>query len=151
MAHPELLLESQVCFRVYALEREILAAYRPHLERLGLTYPQYLAMLALWERREASVGEVCGALGLDTGTVSPLLKRLEEKGLVERRRSPEDERSVSVRLTRKGEALEARALGIPRALAGCIFGGEDAAGEYETLRGSLDLALARLRRSGKAG
>lgn len=147
MAHPELLLENQICFRVYALEKEILAAYRPHLDILGLTYPQYLAMLALWERQRATVGEICEALGLDTGTVSPLLKRLEAMGLVERQREPEDERTVRVSLTASGSALEEEARKIPGALASCLFQGEgeNAEDNYAQLRDALDAALSKLR------
>lgn len=147
MAHPELLLENQICFRVYALEKEILSAYRPHLDVLGLTYPQYLAMLVLWEKRRATVGEVCEALGLDTGTVSPLLKRIEAMGLVERQRDPEDERTVRVSLTASGKALEEEARKVPAALASCLFQGEgeDAAENYGRLKDALDAALAKLR------
>lgn len=147
MAHPELLLENQICFRVYALEKEILTAYRPHLDVLGLTYPQYLAMLVLWERRKATVGEVCDALGLDTGTVSPLLKRIEAMGLVERQRDSKDERTVWVSLTASGKALEEEARKIPSALAACLFQGEgeDAGENYARLRDALDAALEKLR------
>ena len=144
MAHPELLLGNQVCFRVYSLERRITAAYKPLLKRLGLTYTQYVAMLVLWERREADVGELCSELGLDTGTVSPLLKRLEAAGLVERRRSELDERSVRISLTDRGRRLEEKALAVPRQLASCLFGGPDAVAEYRELRDSLDRAIARL-------
>ncbi|MDD4574409.1 MAG: MarR family transcriptional regulator, partial [Sphaerochaeta sp.] len=77
MAHPQLMLSNQLCFRFYALERELMAAYRPLLDQLGLTYAQYITMLYLWEHKKATVGELCSALSLDTGTVSPLLKRLE--------------------------------------------------------------------------
>jgi DNA-binding MarR family transcriptional regulator len=93
------------------------AVYRPKLDRLGLTYPQYLVMLALWERDERSVGDVCQALDLDSGTLSPLLKRLEAAGLVERRRSAADERRVDIRLTERGRALRAEAGDIPAQMA----------------------------------
>lgn len=152
MAHTELILGNQICFRVYSLERRITAAYKPLLKRLGLTYPQYIAMLVLWEKRETDVGELCSELGLDTGTVSPLLKRLESAGLVERRRSELDERSVRVRLTERGRKLEEKALAVPRQLASCLFGGPAAEAEYLELRRSLDRALARLGESrGKGG
>jgi len=151
MAHEELLLENQICFRVYSLEKEIQAAYRPILEELGLTYAQYITMLVLWEKREASVGEVCAALSLDTGTVSPLLKRLEASGLIRRRRAQEDERTVMVSLSPEGEALEERARRVPGALVSCLFPqggageGSEAATLYLELRRVLDGALARLR------
>ncbi|AXK88219.1 MarR family transcriptional regulator [Nocardia farcinica] len=113
----ELALDQQVCFPLYAASRAMTAVYRPLLEGLGLTYPQYLVMLVLWERDGRSVGELCQELALDTGTVSPLLKRLAASGLVERVRSTADERRVEIRLTDRGRALRARACDIPRELA----------------------------------
>ncbi|NKY28414.1 MarR family winged helix-turn-helix transcriptional regulator [Nocardia gamkensis] len=112
-----LTLDEQLCFPLYAASRAMTAVYRPKLERLGLTYPQYLVMLALWERDERSVGDVCQALDLDSGTLSPLLKRLEGAGLVERRRSAGDERRVDIRLTERGRALRAQAGDIPAQMA----------------------------------
>ena len=109
MSYPELLLSNQLCFLVHRLDLAMAAKYRPVLAPLGLTYGQYLAMLALWEHRELGVGELCELLRLDSGTVSPLLKRLEAAGLVKRERRAEDERSVAVRLTSAGAALEGRA------------------------------------------
>jgi DNA-binding MarR family transcriptional regulator len=112
-----LTLDEQLCFPLYAASRAMTAVYRPKLERLGLTYPQYLVMLALWERDERSVGDVCQALDLDSGTLSPLLKRLEGAGLIERRRSAADERRVDIRLTERGRALRAEAGDIPAQMA----------------------------------
>ncbi|MBF6220129.1 MarR family transcriptional regulator [Nocardia abscessus] len=112
-----LTLDEQLCFPLYAASRAMTAVYRPKLDRLGLTYPQYLVMLALWERDERSVGDVCQALDLDSGTLSPLLKRLEAAGLVERRRSAADERRVDIRLTERGRALRAEAGDIPAEMA----------------------------------
>jgi MarR family transcriptional regulator, organic hydroperoxide resistance regulator len=112
-----LTLDEQLCFPLYAASRAMTAVYRPKLERLGLTYPQYLVMLALWERDERSVGDVCQALDLDSGTLSPLLKRLEAAGLIERRRSAADERRVDIRLTERGRALRAEAGDIPAQMA----------------------------------
>jgi DNA-binding MarR family transcriptional regulator len=137
----ELLLDNQLCFLVRRLDLAIAAKYRPLLARLGLTYGQYLAMLALWERGELGVGELCALLRLDTGTVSPLLKRLEAAGLVTRERRAEDERSVAVRLTEAGAALEAEARKVPAALAGCLVA--DAA-DYLEMRGTLERMLSRL-------
>ncbi|MFE5083763.1 MarR family winged helix-turn-helix transcriptional regulator [Streptomyces mirabilis] len=111
-----LFLDDQLCFALYAAQRAVTAAYRPLLEELGLTYPQYLVLLFLWERGETTVKELAGALRLDYGTVSPLLKRLESAGLVRRDRSSRDERSVLVAVTGRGEALRERAAGVPRAL-----------------------------------
>ena len=141
MAHPELLLSNQLCFLVHRLDRAIVGRYRPLLSRLGLTYPQYLTMLALWERDGPGVGELCARLDLDTGTVSPLLKRLEALGLVERRRSGTDERSVSVNLTAAGRALEEKALSIPGAMAGCLLAGPE---EYRELMQRLGALVDRL-------
>ncbi|MFB7336409.1 MarR family winged helix-turn-helix transcriptional regulator [Streptomyces adustus] len=126
MTHPEdadtgpdaepLLLDDQLCFALYAAQRAVTAAYRPLLDELGLTYPQYLVLLVLWERGEITVKELTEALRLDYGTVSPLLKRLESAGLVRRERSAHDERSVLVAVTGRGEALRERAARLPGAL-----------------------------------
>src|SRR6478609_1744136 len=110
-------LDRQVCFALYSASRAATAVYRPVLDELGLTYPQYLVMLVLWESEPRGVKELGGELGLDSGTLSPLLKRLESLGFVERRRSGEDERRVEVFLTAAGTALSARATGIPQRLA----------------------------------
>jgi DNA-binding MarR family transcriptional regulator len=127
-------LNRQVCFAMYSASRAATAVYRPMLEELGLTYPQYLAMLVLWEAEPRSVRDLGEELGLDSGTLSPLLKRLESLGFVERRRSAEDERRVEIFLTDAGAALRARAGGIPQRLA-------DAAGltpaELDQLRETL--------------
>ena len=111
-----LLLDDQLCFALYAAQRAVTAAYRPLLEDLGLTYPQYLVLLVLWERGEITVKELAGALRLDYGTVSPLLKRLESAGLVRRERSESDERSVLIACTVRGEELKERAARVPGAL-----------------------------------
>ncbi|MGC5037402.1 MULTISPECIES: MarR family winged helix-turn-helix transcriptional regulator [unclassified Streptomyces] len=111
-----LLLDQQLCFALYAAQRAVTAAYRPLLDDLGLTYPQYLVLLVLWERGETSVKELAAALRLDYGTVSPLLKRLESAGLVRRERSARDERSVRVAPTGRGEELRERAARVPGAL-----------------------------------
>ncbi|MGX1561257.1 MarR family winged helix-turn-helix transcriptional regulator [Streptomyces sp. NPDC055506] len=111
-----LLLDEQLCFALYAAQRAVTAAYRPLLDRLGLTYPQYLVLLVLWERGETTVKELAAALRLDYGTVSPLLKRLEAAGLLRRERSARDERSVLVAVTGRGEELRERATCVPGAL-----------------------------------
>ena len=101
-------LDDQLCFALYTASRAIMGRYRPLLDALGLTYPQYLVMLVLWERGDCSVTGIGNALKLETGTLSPLLKRLEAAGLVTRTRRHGDERSVVVSLTPAGRALEAR-------------------------------------------
>ncbi|MDT0197108.1 MarR family transcriptional regulator [Arthrobacter sp. AB6] len=110
-------LDRQVCFALYSASRAATAVYRPVLEELGLTYPQYLVMLVLWENEPRGVKEIGEELGLDSGTLSPLLKRLEALGLVERRRSGEDERRVAIHLTSAGRELSAKAGAIPQRLA----------------------------------
>ncbi|MFJ9774679.1 MarR family winged helix-turn-helix transcriptional regulator [Kitasatospora sp. NPDC101157] len=117
MADEELLrLDQQICFSLNAASRAFGGVYRVLLRDLGLTYPQYLVMLVLWEDGELPVKRIGERLRLDSGTLSPLLKRLEAAGLVRRERSQEDERSVSVTLTAEGSALRARAGQVPRRL-----------------------------------
>jgi DNA-binding MarR family transcriptional regulator len=109
-------LDQQLCFALYSASGLMTRLYRPLLEPLGLTYPQYLAMLALWERAPSTVGALGGALGLDSATLTPLLKRLEVNGLVTRRRDPLDERRVLVEPTEKGQALREQASSVPAAM-----------------------------------
>ena len=109
-------LDRQVCFALAVAARNVIALYRPVLEPMGLTHPQYLVMLALWERAPLSVKDLAGLLALDPGTLSPLLKRLESAGLVVRRRSTEDERVLAVTLTEEGAALRAQAEQVPPAI-----------------------------------
>ena len=109
-------LDRQVCFALSMAARNVVALYRPLLEPMGLTHPQYLVMLALWERSPRSVTQLSTVLALDPGTLSPLLKRLERIGYVERRRAPDDERSLAVTLTGRGRALRAQAERIPPAV-----------------------------------
>jgi DNA-binding MarR family transcriptional regulator len=137
-------LDRQVCFALYSASRAATAVYRPVLEDLGLTYPQYLVMLVLWESEPTGVKELGLDLGLDSGTLSPLLKRLEAMGLVERRRSAEDERRVAIHLTPAGRALSIKSNAIPQRLA-------EAAGlsevELEQLRSTLERLTAALHSS----
>ena len=113
-AHGSLLLDDQLCFALYAASRAVTQRYRPLLEALGLTYPQYLVMLVLWEQSPTTVKGLADALQLDYGTLSPLLKRLEAAGLLDRRRRTDDERSVEITLTPAGEQLKTEASGIPQ-------------------------------------
>lgn len=112
----KLLLANQLCFPLYALSRQVTALYRPMLEKLELTYPQYLVMLLLWETDHQSVGEIGDRLLLDSGTLTPLLKRLEQKSLITRQRNPADERQVTLQLTEQGIALREQAAAIPAQL-----------------------------------
>jgi DNA-binding MarR family transcriptional regulator len=109
----KLCLTNQICFPLYALSRQVTAQYQPLLEKIDLTYPQYLVMLLLWENELMSVKELGCKLMLDSGTLTPLLKRMEEKAIIRRSRRPSDERVVEITLTAAGEALKAKAMDIP--------------------------------------
>jgi MarR family transcriptional regulator, organic hydroperoxide resistance regulator len=110
---PELLIENQLCFTIYACSREITKLYQPYLDKIGLTYSQYLVMLVLWERQQCTVKEIGEALFLDSGTLTPLLKRLQAAGLIVRERSTQDERKVLISLTEQGWSLQNNAACIP--------------------------------------
>ncbi|MBR7006724.1 MAG: MarR family transcriptional regulator [Candidatus Methanomethylophilaceae archaeon] len=128
-------LENQLCFPLYVCAKEVVRRYKPLLDGLGLTYTQYIAMMALWERRSLSVKELGGILYLDSGTLTPLLKKLEEKGYVLRSRSPEDERVLDVSLTPEGEALKEKARSVPESMMSCLrIPPEDAAELARILR-----------------
>jgi DNA-binding MarR family transcriptional regulator len=135
-------LDNQLCFAVYAAAHAFNATYKPLLEPLGLTYPQYLAMLVLWQEDGVTVSAIGSRLGLDSGTLTPLLKRLEAAGLVSRIRDAADERQVRITLTAPGRALKAKAKGIPQALL-CASGLTLA--EIVALRGKLESLAANLQ------
>lgn len=116
----DLKLSKQICFPLYTLSKEIIRRYTPLLEPLDLTYPQYLTMLVLWEFGEQNVGEICEKLHLDTGTITPLLKRLYNKGFLEKTRCQHDERTVKIRLTELGKNLQNQAKHIPQNMANCL-------------------------------
>ncbi|GAA4058427.1 MULTISPECIES: MarR family winged helix-turn-helix transcriptional regulator [Actinomadura] len=134
-------LDRQVCFAVHATSRAFDAVYRPLLRDLGLTYPQYLAMLVLWEHGSLTVKELGLALRLDSGTLSPLLKRLESAGLVRRERSARDERQVTVSLTGPGRELRRRAAAVPFRIMAATGLDEQ---ELVALRRSLERVTAAL-------
>ena len=113
-------LSNQLCFPLYAAARNVTNLYTPHLKALGLTYTQYIVLLVLWEREEATVGELGEILMLDNGTLTPLLKKLQSAGYVERRRSEKDDRVVVISLTDAGAGLQERAKDVPLNVAGCI-------------------------------
>ncbi|WP_304452532.1 MarR family winged helix-turn-helix transcriptional regulator [Nocardiopsis sp. YSL2] len=127
-------VDEQMCFALYAASRAVTNLYRPLLERMNLTYPQYLVMMLLWERRDCPVKDIGAVLQLDYGTLTPLLKRLETRGLVNRDRDPGDERSVRVTLTDEGIRLRALAEGVPEAVGEVIALPAD---EFEATRLSL--------------
>jgi MarR family transcriptional regulator, organic hydroperoxide resistance regulator len=139
-ARGSLLLDEQLCFALYAASRAVTQRYRPLLDRLGLTYPQYVVMLALWEHGDLTVKQLADTLQLDYGTLSPLLKRLQANGLLERRRRSDDERSVLVQLTQEGRELKARAGDVPQQIV-------DAYGLDARELGELRETLTRLAES----
>ncbi|MBQ6930417.1 MAG: MarR family transcriptional regulator [Oscillospiraceae bacterium] len=112
-SYDDLKLENQMCFPLYAASREVIKQYKPYLDTIELTYTQYIAMLLLWENKTMTVKELGEHMYLDSGTLTPLLKKLEAKGLVNRVRSTEDERNLNVNITEKGEKLRDKALDIP--------------------------------------
>lgn len=133
-------LENQLCFPLYACAREIVKAYRPHLDALGLTYTQYITMIVLWEEERISVKELGQKLHLDSGTLTPLLKKLESKGYLVRERSRQDERVVIACITEKGKKLKQAALNVPKAMLGQMadFSRSDAKELYGLLYKLMD-------------
>jgi MarR family transcriptional regulator, organic hydroperoxide resistance regulator len=140
-----LALERQVCFALSIASRSVLAIYRPLLEPMGLTHPQYLVMLALWGRSPLSVKEIGELLALDSATLSPLLKRLEAAGYLTRVRSAADERQLEVELTPAGVALRKQALRIPPAVVAQL---DMSIKELESLHGALTHVIAAARSAG---
>ena len=128
-----LCLRNQLCFPLYACSREIIKRYRPHLEELGLTYTQYITMMVVWERQEISVRDLGKELYLDSGTLTPVLKSLEQKGFISRSRSEQDERLLIVKVTPSGMELKTRASAVPLQMAGCMNLTPEEAGELYRL------------------
>ncbi len=137
-----LALDRQVCFALAVASRRVVALYRPLLEPMGLTHPQYLVMLALWEEEPLTVAELGRRLSLEPATLSPLLKRLEATGLVTRERDPHDERALAVRLTARGTATRAQATQVPPAVLERL---QMDVGELEELRDGLTRLIAATR------
>ncbi len=130
----EIKLDTQLCFAIYGAAHAFTRTYKPLLEPLGLTYPQYLVMVTLWEEDDLPVKAIGDRLGLDSGTLSPLLKRLEQSGLVLRKRDREDERLVKISLTEKGSDLRQKAVGVTKAIGQTIgCGMEEAAALRDAL------------------
>jgi MarR family transcriptional regulator, organic hydroperoxide resistance regulator len=138
-------LDNQICFAIYSTAHAFNRVYKPLLDRLGLTYPQYLVMLVLWERDGVPVKDIGERLFLDSGTLTPLLKRLETAGLIKRTRSTEDERQVLIALTQQGQALREKARTVPQAIlatSACSISELSALkNELVALRDRLDAAL----------
>ncbi len=117
---PQLLLESQLCFPLYAAARKVISRYTPYLKPLGITYTQYIVFLTLWEYGDMTVGDLCRRLFLDNGTLTPLLKKMEEAGYLKRSRSAADERVVTVQLTAKGWDMREKVQDVPARIGSCI-------------------------------
>lgn len=113
-------LDNQICFPLYACAKEIVRRYKPFLDELDLTYTQYIAMMVLWEEKEINVKDLGKKLYLDSGTLTPVLKRLEQKGMVARRRDQKDERILMISITAEGEALKEKAVEIPYKMKECV-------------------------------
>ena len=113
-------IENQLCFPLYAASREIIKRYKPHLDKLDLTYTQYITMMVIWEKRSISVKELGEVLFLDSGTLTPVLKKLEAKGYITRHRSEKDERVLIVSVTDEGTRLRDEALTVPQAVGRCV-------------------------------
>ena len=141
-----LMLDNQICFAVYSTAHAFNRVYKPLLDKLGLTYPQYLVMLALWERDDVPVKDIGERLFLDSGTLTPLLKRLEAAGLVKRTRSTEDERQVLIELTSQGHALKEKARAVPQ---GVLAASACSLGELSAMK--KDLVALRDRLNGTLG
>ena len=120
-------LKNQLCFPIYLCAKEITRKYTPYLNELDLTYTQYIVMMYFWERKESNVKEISNILLIDSGTLTPLLKKLEKKGYIERKRSEVDERNLVVKLTKQGEKLKDKAISIPAKMRECVNLSEDEA------------------------
>ena len=139
-------LGSQLCFPLYACAKEVIRQYRKPLEPLKLTYTQYLVMMVLWEKGGMTEGELGRIVRLDSGTLAPLLKRLEKQGLLNRSRLDQNERKLLLTLTEAGEALKEKAVLVPEAVRGCIDLPEE---ELQQLKRLLDKALTRMDAKGE--
>lgn len=118
--YDSLKIENQICFPLYACSKEIIRLYKPFLDMLDLTYTQYITMMVLWQYRELNVKELGEKIYLDSGTLTPLLKKLESKGYIKRSRSKEDERNLLISITDEGMSLREEALQVPEKMAGCV-------------------------------
>ena len=137
-------IENQLCFPLYACSREVIKQYKPYLDKMDLTYTQYIAMMVFWEQKKINVKELGKKLYLDSGTLTPVLKSLEAKGYVHRYRSTQDERVLLVEITEVGEALKEQAKDIPGTVASCVgMSKEDATLLYQQLYKILDVLSSK--------
>lgn len=137
MKQDPLKLENQLCFPLYAAAKEVVRRYRPFLDPLGLTYTQYIAMMVLWEYKEITVSKMGKLLMLDSGTLTPMLKKMEASGLLTRRRSKQDERELIVTITQKGSDLRKEAVKIPEKMTSCVALDIEEAVQLKTLLSKL--------------
>lgn len=142
--YKELRLENQLCFPLYACAKEVTRRYKPFLDPLGLTYTQYITMMVLWEKKEVRVKDLGEVLYLDSGTLTPLLKRLEQKGLITRSRYQDDERALCVQITDLGEAMQEKAKSVPEEMRACL---PLSAEEMQVLKKLLDRTLSAIEKS----
>ena len=146
MEFEQLKLSNQLCFPIYAASRLITREYQPHLDKLGITYPQYLVLMVLWENDGLTVNEIAGKLILNTNTVTPLLKRMETMKIITRTRSGEDERKVLVRLTQKGKDMRVQAASIPLELVKELENSPVSTEKLMELKGTLYELIAFLQK-----
>ena len=142
--YKELRLENQLCFPLYACAKEVTRRYKPFLDPLGLTYTQYITMMVLWEKKEVRVKDLGEVLYLDSGTLTPLLKRLEQKGLITRSRYQDDERALCVQITDLGETLQEKAKSVPEEMRACLPLSVE---EMQVLKKLLDRTLTAIEKS----
>ena len=145
MQFEQLKLSNQICFPIYAESRLITREYQPHLEKLGITYPQYLVLMVLWEQDGITVNDIAGKLILNTNTVTPLLKRMEMLGIISRRRSMTDERKVLITLTAKGKAMREQAADIPPELMKSLQNNAISLDELMVMRDHLNHLIGFLK------
>jgi len=144
--HAELQLSNQLCFRIYTASRLIIQAYTPILNQLGITYPQYLVLMVLWEQDAQPVNDIAHRLLLETNTVTPLLQRMEKMGIISRRKGEKDKRQQIVSLTEKGKAMEQQAYDtIPEGMGEQLSACPLSIGDYDNMRNQLDAIIETLR------
>ena len=141
MAYEQLKLQNQLSFSLYAASRLVIQEYQPYLEKLGITYPQYLVLMVLWETDSISVSEITHRLLLNTNTITPVLKRLEAQGIITRQRSQEDERKVIVTLTPKGKQMQMEAASLPEKLVASLVSSNVKIEELQTLKDQLYMII----------
>ena len=144
MSYDPLKLENQLCFPVYAVSRLFTREYQPYLDKLNITYPQYLVLMILWEKDEIGVNDIAKKLILNTNTVTPLLKRMETQQLIERSRSRNDERKVIVKLTTKGKNLKNEASEIPQSLSQKLLDSSLNIEDLKNLKNNLEAIIEHL-------